>query len=105
MITCSIKTCLSQGIQYLLKRSHVTRVIWLILVILALIAAAIFAGNVFFDWQGERTITSLKTISKPVNELDFPSVTICKDGQNMQAVREALEGRKDEGVGRKRKRR
>ena len=68
-------------------------------------AATIFASNVFFDWQEERTITSLKTISKPVNELDFPSVTICKDGQNMQAVREALEGGKDEGVGRKRKRR
>ena len=65
--------------------------IWLILVILALMAATIFASNVFFDWQDERTITSLKTISKPVNELDFPSVTICKDGQNMQAVGEALE--------------
>ena len=105
MITCSTKTCLSQGIQYLFKRSHVTRVIWLILVILALIAAAIFAGNVFFDWQGERTITSLKTISKPVNELDFPSVTICKDGQDMQAVREALEKSKDELAGIIRKKR
>ena len=70
--------------------------IWLFLVVFALAGAAIFAGNVFFDWQGERTITSLKTISKPVNELDFPSVTICKDGQNMQAVREALETEKDE---------
>ena len=91
LITSSTKICPSPGIQYLLKRSHVTRVIWLILVILALIAAAIFASNVFIDWQGERTITSLKTISKPVNELDFPSVTICKDGQHMDAVREELE--------------
>ena len=41
---------------------------------------------------GERTITSLKTISKPVDQLDFPSVTICKGGQNLQAVREVLEG-------------
>ena len=54
-------------------------------------SAAIFAKNIFTDWKGERTITSLKTISKPVAELDFPSVTICKDGQSMQAVREALE--------------
>ena len=75
------------GIQYLLKNSHFTRVIWSILVILALMSAAIFATNIFTDWKGERTITSLKTISKPVTELDFPSVTICKDGQNMQAVR------------------
>ena len=67
--------------------------------IFALAGAAIFATNVFTDWQGKRTITSLKTISKPVNELDFPSVTICKDGQNMQAVRKALEGKKKTWVG------
>ena len=66
----------------------------MILVVLALVAAAIFAKNVFSDWQTQRTITSLKTMSKPVNELDFPSVTICKDGQNMQAVEEALQREK-----------
>ena len=80
----------------MLKRSFATRVIWLILIILALTGATIFASNIFFDWQEERTITSLKTISKPVNELDFPSVTICKDGQNHQAVREVLERERKE---------
>ena len=53
--------------------------------------STIFAWNVFSDWQDERTITSLKTISKPVNQLDFPSVTICKGGQNLQAVKKVLE--------------
>ena len=86
------------------KRSFATRVIWLILIILALTGATIFASNIFFDWQEERTITSLKTISKPVNELDFPLVTICKDGQNMQAVREKLEKEKKDWDGRRIKR-
>ena len=36
-------------------------------------------------------MTNLKTISKPVTELDFPAVTICKDGLNFQTVREVLE--------------
>ena len=62
--------------------------------ILALVAAAIFAKNVFSDWETQRTITSLKTMSKPLNELEFPSVTICKDGQNMHAVEEALQREK-----------
>ena len=75
----------------MLNRSFATRIIWLILIILALAGAAIFASNIFLDWQEERTITSLKTISKPVNELDFPSVTICKDGQNLQAVMKMVE--------------
>ena len=93
-----------KGVQYLVKRSFVTQSIWLILLILALSGAAIFANNIFNDWQEERTITSLKTISKPVNELDFPLVTICKDGQNMQAVREKLEKEKKDWEGRRIKR-
>ena len=36
-------------------------------------------------------MTNLKTISRPVTELDFPAVTICKDGLNFKAVREVLE--------------
>ena len=86
------------------KRSFATRVIWLILIILALTGATIFASNIFFDWQEERTITSLKTISKPVNELDFPSVTICKDGQNLQAVMKMLEKEKKEWEGKRTRR-
>ena len=81
----------SKGVQYLSNRPIVTRLLWLILVVLAITGATIFAWNVFTDWQEGRTITSLKTISKSVNQLDFPSVTICKGGQNLQAVREALE--------------
>ena len=73
------------------KRPIATRLLWFALVLLALAGATIFAWNVFLDWQDERTITSLKTISKPVNQLDFPSVTICKGGQNLQAVKEVLE--------------
>ena len=30
-------------------------------------------------------------MSKPVTDLDFPAVTICKGGQNMQAVRQAMQ--------------
>ena len=83
------------GVQYLSNRSYIAQAIWMILVVLALVAAAIFAKNVFSDWQTQHTITSLKTMSKPVDELEFPSVTICKDGQNMHAVREALRREKN----------
>ena len=48
------------------------------------------------DLQAERTITSLKTISKPVNQIDFPSVTVCKGGQNLQAVKKQLEKEAEE---------
>ena len=34
-------------------------------------------------------------MTKPVTELDFPAVTICKGGQDMQAVRQALDRDKE----------
>ena len=63
-----------------------------------------FIVNIIMDRQDDRTITSLKTISKPVNELDFPAVTICKDGLNFQSVRETLEVASGQWEGRRRKR-
>ena len=33
---------------------------------------------------------SLQDVAKPVTDLDFPSVTICSSGLNMEAVRRAL---------------
>ena len=32
----------------------------------------------------------MQDAAKPVSELDFPSVTICSSGLNMEAVRRAL---------------
>ena len=55
--------------------------------------------NIFNDLQENRSITSLKTISKSVNELDFPAVTICKDGLNFHAVQKVLEGESNSGSG------
>ena len=86
----------SKGVQYLSSRPAATRLLWFFLVLLALAGATIFAWNVFSDWQDERTITSLKTISKSIDQLDFPSVTICKGGQNLQAVKEVLEREAEE---------
>ena len=33
---------------------------------------------------------SLQDVAKPATDLDFPSVTICSSGLNMEAVRKAL---------------
>ena len=59
--------------------------------VLALLGASFFAGKIFTDLKDDQTITSLKTMSKPVTDLDFPAVTICSGGQNLQAVRKALQ--------------
>ena len=81
----------------MVSKSVAARIIWFILVVLALASAAKFARNIFKDWQEDHTITSLKTISRSVKELDFPAVTICKDGLNFHAVQKVLQG--DSGSG------
>ena len=83
--------CYFSGVSYLLSGPLFDRLLWLCLVVAALLGAYQQAGQVWQDWQGDRTITGLKTMAKPVTELDFPAVTICKGGQNMQAVRQALQ--------------
>ena len=42
---------ISAGVQYLLSKSVVSRIIWFILVIFALAGAAYFSENIFTDWQ------------------------------------------------------
>ena len=81
----------SPGVQYIFSGPIFDRLLWFCLVVLALVGASFFAGKIFTDLKDDQTITSLKTMSKPVTDLDFPSVTICSGGQNLQAVREALQ--------------
>ena len=66
------------------------RFLWLILMIGLLVLAVLLTINSYFDWKGNQVITSLKTVAKPVTELNFPAITICGEGQHMDAVEKVL---------------
>ena len=53
LIPCIKYVFFPQGVQYLTNTPIGTRLLWSILVVLALAGAAIFALNVFSDWQVE----------------------------------------------------
>ena len=36
--------------------------------------------QVYTDWQENPVLTSIKTTSKPIGEIDFPAITICGQG-------------------------
>merc|ERR1719483_1439670 len=44
----------------------------------------------FTNWQENQVITTVKTLTKPVAELDFPAVTICGGGKYMDLVEKVL---------------
>ena len=79
------------GVQHLTTGPLPLRLLWFLLLLLALLGASIFAKTILVEWQEHRTATSLRTMTKPVEELTFPAVTICRGGQDLQAVRAALQ--------------
>ena len=79
------------GVGYIVSaRSPADRVLWLCLVLLGLTSASFLSYEVFVSWQETPVVTHLKTTNHQVLDLEFPSVTICTEGINMEAVLAAL---------------
>ena len=79
------------GVGYVVSaRSSGDRLLWLCLVLLNLTSASYLSYQVFVSWQETPVVTHLKTTNHQVLDLEFPSVTICTEGINMEAVLNAL---------------
>ena len=80
------------GVSYITSSSasHVDKLLWSCLVCLGLALAAYMSAEAYIDWQSSPVITSLKDTSKQVSTMMFPSVTICTEGVNLEAVKTAL---------------
>ena len=59
------------------------RALWLIIVLGALCLAMWMINTSYTSWQDNQVITTLKTTTKPITDLDFPAITICAAGQHM----------------------
>ena len=68
----------------------VDRGLWLVIAISSMSLAMWMITSLYTDWQGSQVITTLKTTTKSVSELDFPTVTICADGQHMSLVEKVI---------------
>ena len=80
------------GISYITSSSsnHVDRLFWGCLVCLGLSVATYLSIEAFRDWNERPVITTLKDTSRQVQTMEFPSVTICTEGVDMEAVKDAL---------------
>ena len=57
----------------------------------ALISASLLSHDLYVKWQKAPVVTDLKDTNKQVRDLEFPSVTICTEGINMEAVLNTLD--------------
>ena len=80
------------GISYIFDRdlAKLDKALWLIIVLGALCLAVWMINTSYTSWQDNQVITTLKTTTKPITDLDFPAVTICAAGQHMDNVEKAL---------------
>ena len=80
------------GVNYIFDQTvpYGDRILWLLL-FLGLGSFAIFlVYSSFINWQDNQVMTTLKTLTKPVTDLDFPAITICGSGQHMGLVEKVL---------------
>ena len=80
------------GIQYLGNRKHSTcgRGFWVITVCIALICTLVQVSNIWYQWVDDPVVTTLSTISLPVEEIDFPAVTLCPQGSTEDIIDNVL---------------
>ena len=50
------------------------------LIIVGFIASGVFLNTSFNDWTSEPIITTMDSIAAPINDIQFPTVTVCQNG-------------------------
>ena len=80
------------GISYLSSDNvpALERLIWLVVVILAIIFTTFQVCNLYDEWQDEPVITTLDTVALPIEEIEFPAVTICPQGTRQEIIDSVL---------------
>ena len=76
------------GIPYLGNNGHSTcgRVFWMMTVCIALICTSVVVINIWHQWIENPVVTTLDTISLPVEQIDFPAVTLCPQGSTEDII-------------------
>ena len=64
--------------------------IWFLIVFAFGCVAIFMVHQSYTEWQNDQVIMTVKTVAKPVSELEFPAVTICGSGRHMDIVGKIL---------------
>ena len=80
------------GVNYIFDQTvpYGDRILWLLLFLGSGSFAIFMVYSSFTSWQNNQVMTTLKTLTKPVTDLDFPAITICGSGQHMGLVEKVL---------------
>ena len=78
------ESCTIHGIAYIFSVQHVfERVFWIIIVITGIVLATFFSVEAYSAWSDFPLITSVSTTALPIEDIDWPSVTVCNQGRGL----------------------
>ena len=80
------------GFAYIVEhdRPPIDRVFWGLVVILAILFTIFQMTTLYNQWQDDPVITTLETATLPIENIDFPAVTICPQGSINQILSSVL---------------
>ena len=80
------------GIVYVGSHEHSKcgRLFWIAAVVLAIAGTAFQLFSILNQWNDQLVVTNLDTISLPVEDVDFPSVTLCPQGATADVLDNVL---------------
>ena len=81
------------GLGYTLDKNlfRVDRALWILICLVFASLAMHLTYEAYNHWQNNQVLITLKNTAKPVNQIDFPMVTICSSGLHMDLVHDVLE--------------
>ena len=82
----------THGIYYIFENGRLIfeRVFWVIVVILALVFAIGLSIRAYSDWKANPVLTSVGTTGHPIEQVAFPSITVCPQGCANKVIDAAL---------------
>ena len=93
------------GVQYLFgrKQSSFGRFCWIGFVIAAILGTTFQVWSIWKESDSDPIVTTLKTTSYPIEDIDYPAVTLCPQGSIQEIMDAALFNQFEEWLVQKRK--
>ncbi len=77
-----------QGVVHIFSTNQKTvgKIFWILTVVSLLILGTYWSISAYYSWQDDPVLTTVKTSAYPVTDIEFPAVTICGHGSNMDIL-------------------
>jgi hypothetical protein len=64
------------------SRCILSKIIWICVIIVSGVSAVLVVQTLFNNWSSHPIVTTIDSTSYPVNEIPFPAVTVCPNGND-----------------------